>query len=226
MDKYLDNHSFENLQNLSKILGKNLIFVDLEATGFVHEKQFSIIEIGLVCISPEKVLETCTFVDPRMKIPYHITQLTGITDSMVRGYPTFEKYLDYFQKISKNSILMGWNSKGFDSKGLEKMGKMYGREYTFTNQLDTRYFFLRDRNQRLNLKTMGGNLMDAARFHEIELKGTAHRAGYDIAVTALIAESVLRNNGLQAVREDVEKLQCVVTKGKYTQFINTLKVEV
>ena len=226
MQKYLDNYSLENLQRLSAILGKNLIFVDLEATGFVNDRQFSIIEIGLVCVSTDKVLETCSFVDPRMKIPTHITQLTGITDSMVSGYATFDRYADYFQKVANNSILMGWNSKSFDSKGLEKMGRIYGREYTFANQMDTRYCFLRERNRTLNLKSMAGNLMHAASFHGIHLNGTAHRAGYDIAVTALIAEEILKNSGLQAVKQDVEKLNCVATKGKYSELIRSLKIDI
>lgn len=219
MEKYLTNFSLKNLQRLSAVLGRDLVFVDLETTGLVHDPIFSVIEVGIISISPEKVQEMSTLIDPGVSIPSHITDLTGITNSMVKGKPDFSKYVQYFHKVSKTSILMGYNSKSFDSKALEKMGRHYQLHYTFENQMDVRYLYIRERNQRLKTKGMSGSLTDAASLHQVQLSGTAHRAGYDIALTTLVAEKILDRHGLPIVKEDVNKIKCIITK---TRFDSTL----
>jgi len=220
MEKYLTPYSLKNLQKLSAALGKDLVFVDLETTGFVHDPIFSVIEVGVVSISESKVQEVSSLINPGVKIPSHITDLTGITNSMVKNQPDFSKYVRYFNKIAQTSILMGYNSKSFDSKALEKMGRKHQLYYTFDNQMDVRYLYLRERNKRLNMKGMSGSLSDAANLHEVKLSGTAHRAGYDIALTTLVAEKILDRHGLPIVREDVDKIKCLITKSKYHNCIS------
>ncbi|GAB7525774.1 exonuclease domain-containing protein [Paraburkholderia sp. 2C] len=66
-----------------------IAFVDLETTGGstgVHR----ITEVGVVEIGPHGPSRWSTLVDPQQPIPPFIQQLTGITDAMVRGAPTFE----------------------------------------------------------------------------------------------------------------------------------------
>lgn len=215
MEKYLTPYSLKSLQNLSAIMEKNLVFVDLETTGFVHDPNFSVIEVGIISISPDKIQEASSLIDPGVRIPSHITDLTGITNQMVKGKPDFSKYVKYFQKVADNSILMGYNSKSFDSKALEKMGRIYNSNYTFENQLDVRYLYIRERNKRLNMSGMSGSLTDASVSHGVKLSGTAHRAGYDIALTALVAEKILVLHGLPIIKEDVDKIKCKITKAKY-----------
>ena len=223
MEKYLTPYNLKNLQKLSQVLEKNLVFVDLETTGFVHDPRFSVIEVGLVSISPDRIQEASSLIDPGMRIPPHITELTGITNQMVKGKPDFSKYVKYFQKIADTSILMGYNSKSFDSKALEKMGRMYKSYYTFENQLDIRYLYIRERNKRLNMSGMSGSLTDASVLHGVKLAGTAHRAGYDIALTALVAEKILDRHGLHIVKEDIDKIKCRMTKAKYHSTMSLLR---
>ena len=61
---------------------------DVETTG-LNAKEDRLIEIG-ACIfkGSEKIDEFDTFVDPKMHIPSEITQLTGITDEMVKDAPS------------------------------------------------------------------------------------------------------------------------------------------
>lgn len=215
MEKYLTNFDFENLQKLSAALGRELVFVDLETTGLVHDYTFAVIEIGLVSVRARGVTEFNTLVDPGISIPPYITQLTGISNQMVKGQPKFSKYIDYFNRISKEAILMGYNSKSFDSKGLEKMGRQHSAPYIFSNQIDVRYLYIRERNMRIGTTGMSGSLTDAADMHGVQLPGTAHRAGYDIALTALIAEQILDKNGLHIIRTDVDKIQCADSKTRF-----------
>lgn len=219
MEKYLTGTWLKNLQKLSEVLEKNLVFVDLETTGFIHDPIFSVIEVGIISVSPDKVQEVSALIDPGVRIPAHITELTGISNQMVKGKDNFAKYVKYFNKIANTSILMGYNSKSFDSKALEKMGRMHDSHYTFENQLDVRYLYLRERNKRLNMKGMSGSLTDASILHGVKLPGTAHRAGYDIALTALVAEKILDMNGLHIIKEDIDKINCLVTKTKFNSKI-------
>ncbi len=216
--KFLQNTNLPKLQELVKILGKPLAFVDLEATGLVHTPNFAIIEIGLVVIKENEIIERSTLVDPQMRIPSFITELTGINDSMVRGKKTFEAYNSFFEKLSKTHILCGYNSKSYDAAGIIKMSKQYDTYYSFDDQIDVRHFFIRNRNAELGIKSQKGSLTEAAEFYNVNiLSGDSHRAAYDIALTALLAEKILVNHGLESLVVDVDKLSCGQTKTRFKQ---------
>lgn len=224
MSKFLENQSLPYLQTLSHILGRPLTFVDLEATGLVHERHFSIIEIGLVSISPNNIIEKSSLVDPLIPIPDYITEITGITNQMVKGQKTFKEFNTFFQKLSVNHIFCGFNSKSYDSTGIEKMSKKYNTFYTFEDQIDIRYLFLRNRNALLGTKSQKGSLTEASDFYKVKVHGgTAHRAAYDIALTALLAEKMLATHGLSTLLPDIEKFKCSTTKQKFRNYITTLK---
>ena len=109
MDKYLVGENLHNLQKLSDILDMPLTFVDLEATGLVHEKMFAIIEIGAIKITRNSVVESSSLVDPEMKIPPLITDITGINDNMVKGFPKFPYFNKFFTTTSNEDVLCGYN---------------------------------------------------------------------------------------------------------------------
>lgn len=67
-----------------------IAFVDLETTGG-STAEHRITEIGVVEAGPLGVSRWSTLVDPQQPIPPFIQQLTGITDDMVRGAPTFDE---------------------------------------------------------------------------------------------------------------------------------------
>lgn len=222
--QYLNNIELTNLKKLSAILGRELLFVDLEATALVHQHNFSIIEIGIIIITPNHIIEKSSLVDPLMHIPSYITELTGITNEMVRGKKTFPHFNSYFEKISKTHILCGYNSKSFDSTGICKMGRQHGRHYSFLNQLDIRYLFLRNRNQLTGTKSQKGSLTEASNFYKVSLNtGNAHRAAYDIALTALLAESIIQFHGFETLLPDIEKLDCLTTKNNFKNYLKIVK---
>ncbi|MEP7067794.1 MAG: exonuclease domain-containing protein [Usitatibacter sp.] len=68
-----------------------IAFVDLETTGTTPTGD-RITEIGIVRVADgEFVDEWCTLVNPECSIPEDIRILTGITNEMVRGAPTFSQ---------------------------------------------------------------------------------------------------------------------------------------
>jgi len=63
--------------------------VDIETTGNGYRGQ-KITEISIFIFDGEKIVDEFTsLVNPEQKIPHFITNLTGITDAMVRTAPKF-----------------------------------------------------------------------------------------------------------------------------------------
>lgn len=213
---YLNGHTLPHLRKLSAHLQKPLTFIDLETTGMVHEYNFAIIELGLIHITQDLVVEKNTFIDPKMKIPSHITQLTGITNSMVNGQKEFYNFASYLDKVAQQHILCGYNSKCFDSKGIEKMLKKERIYTSFKNQIDIRYVFLKARKIHDNILHRSGSLIQACEHHNIYLHGSAHRAGYDIALTALLADKLIEKYGVEILKDDIKKLNCTETKERFS----------
>lgn len=219
MQKYLQNYPLNHLKKLSLGIKKTLTFVDLETTGLMHEQFFSIIEVGLVHINGNTITEESALINPEMFIPPFITGITGITNEMVKGKKTFETFVSYFQNIAKNNILCGFNSRPFDSKGIERISKKYGSNIVFDNQIDIRQVFIKTRNNMLGTKSQAGKLTEAGEFHNIKLKGDAHRAAYDIALTTLLAEEIIKDNNFECLSHEIMKLNCEKTKRLYNEFL-------
>jgi ATP-dependent DNA helicase DinG len=87
----------------------SIVALDLETTGLDPEKDF-IIEIGMVRFSPRRVeSEWSTLINPGRPIPPFITQLTGITDQMVREAPKIQSVLEEVRDFAGNDPILGHN---------------------------------------------------------------------------------------------------------------------
>jgi DNA polymerase-3 subunit epsilon len=221
--KFLPN-SLPNLQILSSILNRPITFIDLETTGMVHEHHFAIIEIGLVHINSKTVIEKSSLINPKMRIPKHISDITHIYDNMVVGKPEFSHFSSYVGKIAKDHILCGYNSKTFDSKGMEKMLKKHSINESFTNQLDFRHIFLRCRKNFDGIPGQSGSLTQACSHYGIVIPGDAHRASYDIAITAMLAEKLLEKYGFGIIHKDISKCLDPILKKSYYKYIVDNKI--
>ena len=91
------------------LYGDYVVF-DLETTGFSPVDN-RIIEIGAVKVSGGKITDHfSTFVNPQVPIPYRITQLTSITDEMVKDAPVIADALPDFLKFCEGCVLVAHNA--------------------------------------------------------------------------------------------------------------------
>ena len=127
MEGYLVNDLDTVIKNLSEDLplSCSTVVFDLETTGF-DPKKSHIIEIGAVKLEEGKIVDRMDlFVNPRVPIPYRITQLTSIDDSMVMDADGIEVVLPKFLEFVGDSILVAHNAE-FDYNFVENKAKALG----------------------------------------------------------------------------------------------------
>jgi DNA polymerase III epsilon subunit family exonuclease len=97
----------------------SIVALDIETTGLDPEKDF-VIEIGMVRFSPRRVEdEWSTLINPGRPIPPFITQLTGITDQMVREAPKIQSVFEQIRDFAGNDPILGHNVR-FDLSFLRR----------------------------------------------------------------------------------------------------------
>ena len=100
-------------------LNDTYVVFDLETTGFSSIKD-KIIEIGAVKVENGVITDKfSTFVNPKVPIPFEITNLTGITDDMVMEAPDIETILPQFLEFVGDAVLVAHNAS-FDVSFIEQ----------------------------------------------------------------------------------------------------------
>ena len=100
-------------------LNGTYVVFDLETTGFSPIKD-KIIEIGAVKVENGNITDHfSTFVNPKVPIPFQITQLTSITDQMVMDSPDIETILPQFLEFVGDAVLVAHNAS-FDVGFIEQ----------------------------------------------------------------------------------------------------------
>lgn len=124
MEAYVINDELNIVENINSDLEEMVIF-DIETTGF-SSKNDRIIEIGAVKVKDGVVVdEFSAFVNPHRPIPMKITELTGITDAMVKDAPSIEPVIRSFSDFIRDTILVAHNAYfdvGFIRKNLADFG--------------------------------------------------------------------------------------------------------
>lgn len=157
------------------------IVLDLETTG-LSPKDDRILEIGAARVSGGRVQETYqAFVDPRMRVPERITELTGITDEMVRGQKSNEEAVRELTDFCGELPLLGHNimfDYGFLKHSAVNLGISFERDGIDTLKLARE---LLPAEEKKNLEALCGRF-SISREH-------AHRALDDaLATHALYCE--------------------------------------
>ena len=122
-------------QAVKELSGEFIVF-DIETTG-LSVLQERITEIGAVRMKNGEITETfSTFVNPEKHIPERITELTGITDSMVADAPSESDAVRAFLDFCGEDAIVVAHNAGFDTSFIKAACGRNGLDYTLTH-IDT-----------------------------------------------------------------------------------------
>ncbi|WP_419469226.1 PolC-type DNA polymerase III [Clostridium botulinum] len=120
VEAYLVNDGVPIVTNVrEQTINDTFVVFDLETTGFssAYDK---IIEIGAVKIKNGNIIDSfSTFVNPEIKVPYNITELTSITNDDVKNADTIDSILPKFIEFCGDSVLVAHNAN-FDMSFIRK----------------------------------------------------------------------------------------------------------
>ena len=152
------------------------VVFDIETTG-LDKNKCKIIEIGAVKILNGEIIDRwSSFVNPNTSIPKKITELTSITDSMVRDALPFEKQIDDFIAFCKGCVMVAHNASfdmGFMKKESQACGRCFDLPY-----LDTLIL------ARCMYKHLPNHKLDTLCKHLNVINAHHHRAVDDAEATA------------------------------------------
>ena len=196
MEGYLVDDEKDILTNYKSKKSSFVIF-DIETTG-LSAKNDRITEIGaLKVVDGEVVDEFSQLVNPKRPIPEFITNLTGITDEMVKDKPTIDIVIKDFENFISDSILVAHNANfdiGFIRENLSKIGKELDAPVIDTLEL-ARSVFPRLKNHKLD--TLAKHLSVSLDNH--------HRAVDDAKATTEIFLKILELTNIKGL-EDIETI--------------------
>ncbi len=190
------------IKSLAAKYNKTITVFDLETTGFLESPTFGVTEIAAVHIHPDgSVTENSTLVNPEYPISPAAAEVTGISDDMVADYPNWGALCrDHLHNWAINHIVLGFNNIDFDFKAVIKENARYGQPATkFSDGRDVRSYW------KLKSGTAKGKLVEVAASYGLSPDG-AHRAIYDVRMTAKVLEKFLEEKGVEFFEEPEGKL--------------------
>jgi len=161
----------------------NYIIFDIETTG-LDSSYDEIIEIGAIRIENNKVVSKFqSLVKPNIEIDDYISELTGITNDMVKDAPKIEDVLPQFMEFVGNEILIGHNVN-FD------INFIYDNLYRNNYKVLKNDFIDTMRLARKLLPDLSHHrLIDIADYFNIDFSNN-HRALRDCEITLSIYENL------------------------------------
>ncbi len=217
LDDAVQNSKGQSLQD-------SFVVFDLETTGFSPTRN-RIIEIGAVKVEKGKICERfSTFVNPKVAIPPRITEVTSITDDMVKDAPEIGEILPQFMEFCRGCVLVAHNAQ-FDYSFICRKGEELGLDTEFT-VVDTVGI------ARVLFPRMAKYTLDSvAKVMKISLINH-HRAVEDAEATAEIFEKMIERlaklgiNDLDALYERTHSAPEIIRKKPYYHAIILAQNEV
>ena len=103
---------------------RNFVVFDIETTG-LNSHTNKIIEIGAVKIKAGRIIDRYSqLINPGISIPYHITEITSITNEQVANQPKIDEVIGKFVDFIGDAVLVAHNAP-FDMGFIKRDIKEY-----------------------------------------------------------------------------------------------------
>jgi DNA polymerase III subunit epsilon len=176
--------------------------VDIETTGS-YAKGASITEIAIIITDGEKLLDRYeSLINPESEIPYFITKLTGINQSMVASAPTFEEVGEQIYNLLHDKVFVAHNVN-FDYSFVHHQLKKMGLELQCKKLCTVRY------GKKVIKGLQSYSLGNFCRALEIPIENR-HRAGGDCYATFLLLKKIFEEDTHNELQHYV-KVKKIVT---------------
>ncbi|MDX2002869.1 MAG: exonuclease domain-containing protein [Chitinophagales bacterium] len=190
--------------------------IDIETTGG-NSRTDRITEIAIFVHDGEKITaEFSSLINPECRIPYYITELTGITDKMVEQAPKFYEVAKQIVQLTEGTTIVAHNAK-FDYHFIRNEFKSLGYEYSKETLCTV----------KLSRKLLPGHasysLGKLCRDLNIDLQHR-HRAAGDAAATVKLFELLLQKDGNHFRKRSAQELKAlkVLEQHPLRPMLNTL----
>lgn len=197
-------------KNSNDFSATSFCVVDVETTGLSPTKN-RVIEIGMVKVDGLKIIDKFhTMINPRVSIPYYITQFTGITNEDVIDSPCFSELQFNIKEFLGESVLVGHNLS-FDNGFLQNEFRICGEDFYSEHSICTLRLA-----RRIYPELPSKSLSSVAK--HLKIKNTsAHRALSDAETTARILIKIIKqlkkNNQVKSL-DDLSGIQNLPTKSR------------
>lgn len=186
----------DNIEKVKKIReqkGKSIIdfksnytVIDIETTGLDTEYD-EIIEIGALRVRNNEIVDKFNvLIKPKYEIDDYISELTGITNEMLKNAPSIDDIMSEFLDFIGNDILVGHNVN-FD------INFLYDNSINILNKAICNDYIDIMRIARSLLKELKHHrLLDLVNYYKIEVQGI-HRALLDCNLTKQLLDKLQIN---------------------------------
>ncbi|AXF55104.1 PolC-type DNA polymerase III [Salicibibacter kimchii] len=194
MEAYLVDDGVPIAYNESErdLAASTFVVFDVETTGLsaVYD---TIIELAAVKVANGEIVDRFeSFAQPHVPLPAKITELTGITDEMLKDAPEVSDVLQQFADFVGDAGLVAHNASfdiGFINAGYKKEGWPEVEQPVVDTLEFARFLFPNMKNHRLNT---------LCKAFDIELV-SHHRAIYDTEATAYLFMKMVRDAKEQGI---------------------------
>ena len=208
-----DNIDIVLRPNKKNLLDQTYVVFDFETTGFNAGGADSIIEIGAVKIKNGKIIDIFDeLINPGVKLPKKIVELTNITDDMLKDKDNEENAIKRFMEFYKDLPMVAHNAK-FDVSFLEMALTKYNLGDFKNPVIDTL-----ELSRTLDTNYSRHSLTALVKRYEVEWEEDAHhRADYDAKGTALVFHKMLKKLSNRNI-DDMNQLETLVSKDEIHKY--------